>query len=109
MLEYERNGVERKFPYCDYELIPTSAWNYAYSDTTLTVERHQVNEIPFSSEHPAVTVSAKMTPINWGFEEGYEIFCAKVPESREPIGEQVELELQPYGTAKLRMTEMPLI
>lgn len=109
MLEYERNGVERKFPYCDYELIPTSAWNYAYSDTTLTVERHQVNEIPFSSEHPAVTVSAKMTPINWGFEEGYEIFCAKVPESREPAGEQIDVKLQPYGTAKLRMTEMPLI
>ena len=29
MLEYVRDGVERKFPYCDYELIPQSDWNYA--------------------------------------------------------------------------------
>ena len=109
MLEYEKDGVERKFPYCDYELVPTGAWNYAYSDTTLTVERHEVNEIPFSSEHPAVTVSAKVTPINWGLEDGFESVCAKVPESREPIGEQINVTLQPYGTAKLRMTEIPLI
>ena len=109
MLEYERQGVERKFPYCDYELIPTSDWSYAYSDTALTVERHEVGDIPFSSEHPAVTVKVNMTPINWGFEEGYEIVCAKVPESREPAGEPVEMTLQPYGTAKLRMTEIPLI
>ena len=24
-LEYERDGVERKFPYCDYEYIPLSS------------------------------------------------------------------------------------
>ena len=29
MLEYERGGVERKFPYCDYEYLPLSEWSYA--------------------------------------------------------------------------------
>ncbi len=109
MLEFERKGVERKFPYCDYELIPTADWGYAYSDTSLSVERHEINDIPFSSEHPAVTVKVKMTPIRWGLEDGFESVCAKVPESREPAGEQVEMTLHPYGTAKLRMTELPLI
>ena len=32
MLEYTRNGVERKFPYCDYEIYPESRWNYAFAD-----------------------------------------------------------------------------
>jgi len=42
-------------------------------------------------------------------EEGFETVCAKVPESREPIGEAREINLYPYGCAKLRMTELPLI
>ncbi|MDD7740410.1 MAG: glycoside hydrolase family 127 protein, partial [Lachnospiraceae bacterium] len=31
MHEYEKDGVERKFPYCDYEYLPISDWNYAYT------------------------------------------------------------------------------
>lgn len=35
MYEYEQDGIERKYPYCDYELLPKSDWNYGFSDTTL--------------------------------------------------------------------------
>lgn len=31
MLEYERDGVERKFPYCDWEYRPTTDWQYAFA------------------------------------------------------------------------------
>ena len=31
------------------------------------------------------------------------------PKSRKPKGEPISVELYPYGCAKLRMTEMPLI
>ena len=109
MLEYERDGVERKFPYCDYELIPVSDWNYAYCDTSLSVESHGVSEIPFSSQNPPVTIKAKVQKIDWGYEDGYDTVCAKVPESTTPVSEKEEIDLYPYGCAKLRMTEMPLI
>ena len=109
MLEYERDGVERKFPYCDYELIPVSDWNYAYCSESLEIQRAEVREIPFSSENPPVTVKATVKKINWGYEDGYDTVCAKIPDSREAISEAEEILLYPYGCAKLRMTEIPII
>lgn len=109
MLEYERDGVERKFPYCDYELIPVSDWNYAYCRDDLEIQKNEVSEIPFSSENPPVTVKATVRKIEWGYEDGYDTVCAKIPESREPISDAKDIQLYPYGCAKLRMTEIPLI
>jgi hypothetical protein len=109
MYEYERNGVERKFPYCDYELIPKSEWNYAFSSLELKLNQKSLSDIPFSSERPPVTLTAKMKQIPWGLAERHENVCAKVPESRTPISDEKEIELYPYGCAKLRMTEMPII
>ncbi len=109
MLEYERDGVARKFPYCDYELHPTSSWNYGYCGSCLEVERNQVGAAPFSSETPPVTVKTRGQKINWGYADGYDTVCAKVPESREPISEPEEIILHPYGCSKLRMTELPIL
>ena len=109
MHEYVRDGVERKFPYCDYEYIPESPWNYAYSGTALELETRRTGRVPFSSDEPPVTVKAHAQKIDWGFEKGYDTVCAKVPHSRVPIGQPEELRLYPYGCAKLRMTELPLL
>lgn len=109
ILEYEKNGVDRKYPYCDYEYVPKSEWSYAYSSPFLEIERRGISDIPFSSQNPPVIVKAKVKKISWGFEDGYETVCAKVPESRTPLDEEKEIELYPYGSAKLRMTELPLI
>ena len=54
-------------------------------------------------------LKAKMQPIAWGLEDGFEEVYAKVPESRDGICKVQEVLLYPYGCAKLRMTEMPLI
>ena len=108
-LEYERDGVERKFPYCDYELIPGSDWNYAYSSDKLEVITNGVTDIPFSSVNPPVTIKTGVKKIAWGYEDGYDTVCAKIPESREPLGDEEEILLYPYGCAKLRMTEMPKV
>ena len=109
MREYTRDGVERKFPYCDYELIPKSAWNYAFADDEFRVEHHQIGDSPFSEQEPAVTLTAKVCQIDWGLSDGYETVCAKVPESTEPISDVETVQLYPYGCAKLRMTEIPLV
>ena len=98
-----------KFPYCDYELIPKSAWNYAFADDEFRVEHHQIGDSPFSEQEPAVTLTAKVCQIDWGLSDGYETVCAKVPESTEPISDVETVQLYPYGCAKLRMTEIPLV
>lgn len=107
--EYEKNGVERKFPYCDYELIPKADWNYAYCDDMFKVFRREVGDVPFSGNNPPAVIKANVRKIAWGLEEGFETVCAKIPESTEPISDMQQIELIPYGCAKLRMTELPLI
>lgn len=109
MFEYAKDGVERKFPYCDYEYLPVSDWNYAYSSDVFLREERSVGDVVFSSEKPPVVLKAKVRKINWGLEDGYETVCAKVPQSREPVSEEEEIALYPYGCAKLRMTELPKI
>lgn len=109
MYEFTRKEVERKFPYCDYEYYPTSEWSFALSSTTLERCEREVSDVPFSSDTPPVVIKARVRPISWGLEDGYEWVCAKEPASRTPLGEEREIELYPYGCAKLRMTELPLI
>ncbi len=109
MREYKRRGVERKYPYCDYQFIPKTSWNYGYSDTDFEVKYNDVGDIPFSQSNPPITVKAKMRQIDWGLKFPYRSVARKIPKARTPISEVTEKELQPYGCAKLRMTEMPLI
>ena len=106
---YTRRGVTRKAPYCDYELVPRSSWNYAFSDDTFEVTRHDVSEIPFSGSAPPVTVNAKMRQIDWGLKFPYRSVCRTTPKSKTPVAAEEEVTLIPYGCAKLRMTEMPLL
>lgn len=109
MLEYVRDGVERKYPYCDYEYLPKSDWNYGYADDSFTVEETPVTEIPFSSENPPLTLRAKVQKINWGHHPRFLTVCDIAPQSRKPEGPVEEVLLYPYGCAKLRMTEIPLL
>ncbi len=109
MHEYTKNDIERKFPYCDYEYKGTTPWSFGFASSELKVVRGKVDEIPFSSKNPAVTVTAKVAPINWGLEDGFKTVCAKVPESRKAEGDVREVSLYPYGCAKLRMTELPMV
>ncbi len=108
-VEYVRDDVERKYPYCDYEYRPLSDWNYAYCCKAPVLEKRDVGAIPFSSENPPLVMRTLVQKIDWGLEDGYEKVCAKVPNSRAPLSEPAEIELYPYGCAKLRMTELPLI
>ena len=109
MREYTKKGVERKFPYCDYQFVPKTPWNYGYADTDFEISYNGIGEIPFSQANPPVTIKAKMQQINWGLKFPYRSIARKTPKSRVPITEVQETELCPYGCAKLRMTEMPVL
>lgn len=109
MYEYERDGVERKFPYCDYELSPTSHWGWGLCESALTVNKKVVSQVPFSQSAPPITITATAQKIDWGLEDGFGNVCAKVPKSVLPISEKEEIELIPYGCARIRMTELPIL
>jgi len=109
MHEYTRDGVERKFPYCDYEYVGKSRWAFGLSGGEFTAAESLVTETAFSSLNPPVVIKAKLKEIDWGLEDGYDTVCAKVPESIRPVSDEVEMDLYPYGCAKLRMTELPLL
>lgn len=109
MREYTRKGVERKFPYCDYQFIPKNSWNYGYVDGNFEVSFKSVGDVPFSQDRPPITIKANMQKIDWGLKFPYKSVCRKIPKSSNPISEVQQIELCPYGCARLRMTEMPVI
>lgn len=104
--EFVRDCVERKFPYCDYEIYPTTPWNYAFADDSFDISFGEVGKVPFSPEEAPLKIKAKFVPIEWNIIDG---ICSEVPSSRVPTGEVVELDMIPYGCTNLRMTEMPLV
>lgn len=104
--EFVRDCVERKFPYCDYEIYPTTPWNYAFADDSFDISFGEVGKVPFSPEEAPLKIKAKFVPIEWNIVDG---ICSEVPSSRVPTGEVVELDMIPYGCTNLRMTEMPLV
>jgi hypothetical protein len=107
--EYIKKDVERKFPYCDYEYAGKSDWQFGFCNENFEIQHRDGGKYPFSSENPRVIVKTKLVPVEWGYEDGYDTVAAKTPHSRRQNGKAVEKELYPYGCAKLRMTEMPLV
>ena len=108
-VEYIKDDVERKYPYCDYDLTGTSDWNTAFTCRSFRVEEKEIGTIPFSQSQPPVCIYTELCHINWGLADGYETVCAEVPQSRARLDEPSERILIPYGCARLRMTELPLV
>ena len=107
--EYTKDGVERKAPYCDWELEPLSGWRYGFTGSSFSVENQKVDDIPFSSENPPVILWTALAPVEWEWADGYDTVPAVTPVSRKAVAPAQELRLIPYGCAKLRMTELPMI
>lgn len=107
--EYTSGGVERKFPYCDYNIAGKSEWQFALSDSELTVTESELSDVPFSEKAAALKLTAKLCPIDWGYQDGYRTVARGVPKSRVATGEEVEMTLIPYGCTTLRITELPKV
>lgn len=109
MHEYVRAGVERKFPYCDYELFPKSEWRYGLADDSFEPIHNEIGEYPFSDENPPIALKAKLARIDWDMDKEHPDFCAAVPASKKAISAPEEITLYPYGCTSLRITEMPKV
>lgn len=98
--------MERKFPYCDYELLPQSKWNYGFTGGELTFIRREVGDFPFSPEGAPVCIETRLALVDWPMENGK---CAELPRSEKAAAPAETLRLIPYGCTDLRMTELPMI
>lgn len=106
--EYIKDGVERKYPYCDYEIYPKSKWNYGFADLKTELIEKDLGEIPFSKTDPCITILADMAQIAWDYKEGYNFVCSEKPIDNKPLSKPVKKKFKPYGCSTLRMTEMPM-
>ncbi len=99
-------------PHADWEVYPTTQWNYALevdeatAASAIKFETQPVAENPFDPEAPPVkaTVPGRLLP-EWVLERN-----AAAPPPPSPVKTEQPLEtltLIPYGCAKLRVTEFP--
>ena len=110
--EYSRDGVDRKMPYCDYEFLCAGKWNYGLASIDARPEPSApsvCSGTPFSSYEPPLKLKAVVREVPWSAMPGVPEVCASMPDSAEPSGPAEEVYLVPYGCARLRMTEMPLV
>lgn len=100
-------------PAADWEIYPTTPWNYALlaepgSATGLKVDEGAIGETPFSATSPGVSihVTGRKVP-EWQLEEGS---AGTLPQSPVISAEPDEaLTLVPYGSARLRVTVFPRV
>jgi hypothetical protein len=102
----------RQLPHADWEVYPTTPWNYALAinaDSLLEdiqFEQHDPGDCPFSPDGASMIAHVKGRKLpEWSLENGS---AADVPVSPVSSEEPVEnLELIPYGCTNLRITEFP--
>ncbi len=110
MREYEKNGVERKFPYCDWHIYRDGEFAYGFaSDIFRVVHCDENKQTPFSAVAPMIKIEAELAEINWEMADGYRNLPAKYPTDRHAVSSPERISLIPYGCTTLRMTEMPFI
>ncbi len=100
-------------PAADWEVLPTTPWNYALrvseaSAGGLRVVERPVGPVPFARASPPVEieVTGRRVP-EWQLEDGS---AGTLPQSPAISNEKEELlRLVPYGTARLRITAFPRV
>ena len=108
------NRPLREPPHADWEVYPTTSWNYAIDAREETLTRdaafseHPVGKMPFSPGSAPVTCRVRARKLRgWKLENGSAALTPESPaRSSEP---EEEVVLIPYGCTNLRITEFPVL
>lgn len=101
-----------EFPHCDYEIYPTTQWNYglcidkADPGSSLRFEERPIGDCPFSPSGSPVIARVEGKKVDWTCKNGS---AAPKPELGWVSDEMETLLMIPYGCTNLRLTEMPLV
>ncbi len=103
-----------KTPLGDYAITPTTPWNYGLlvdpkePEKSIAAVTAPVGAVPFAHDAAPVTLKVKGKAIpSWGLVDNSAGDTPPSPvASAEPV---VDLELIPYGSTRLRITEFPII
>jgi hypothetical protein len=106
----------------DYNMVNTTEWNVAIDPSTLEYKHkssmnYTINSTPqgmpgpmFASGAPPNFITAKACLIDWPLlVEGSVPSGPPTGEARKCLGEAFVIKLVPYGSAKLRIAELPTI
>jgi len=101
-------------PHADWEVFPTTPWNYAlqidtgHPETSLAFESRETGECPFSPEGAPIhaTVKGRLLP-DWELKR--DAAAAPPPSPVRSDEALVDLTLIPYGCTNLRVTEFPVL
>ena len=110
----EWKKVKDNAQFADWEVYPTTPWNYALeidccaSGSSVTFEERPVGSSPFSVEGAPVVAQVKGRRLpGWTIEKG-----AAAPPPKSPVKSEAvvqKLTLIPYGCTDLRITEFPTV
>ncbi len=103
------NVVRGQEPLPDYEVLPTTPWNYALRTDGERIEaafeERDLAAPFFSPENAPVVARVEAAAVpGWGLVDGS---SGPVPTGSFEVGPSETVELVPYGCAKLRVTEFP--
>lgn len=103
-----------RVPTADWEVHPSTPWNYALALNTRTpgkslqLETRDLGKVPFSSQNPPLRLRAKARLLpEWQLEKN-----AAAPPPVSPVSSSeplVDVSLVPYACTKLRITEIPVL
>jgi len=104
----------RELPHADWEVLPTTPWNYALdvdettADSAVAFNEHPVGDCPFSPEGAPVTATVRGRKLpGWDLDRGSAADAPPSPVTSEEPEET--LTLIPYGCTNLRVTEFPTL
>jgi hypothetical protein len=100
------NKIKQTGPASDWEVYPTSPWNYAIVKGTFPVIEKPVGEQPFRADAAPVEITAKARRLpEWTLVDDSPGPIPVSPVTSKRPEETVTLV--PYGAAKLRITAFP--